>query len=99
MKRGIVQSSIALERLEGKDNRNEYMVVSIIYCYLAPASGICLAQIGDIHLNETALPVGRLRGKGKTGSDLVNTAGDSPQVNTSQGGFVGRIIFCQHVDV
>jgi hypothetical protein len=74
-------------------------VVSIIYCCLDPASGICLAQIWDIDLNEEELPVGRLRGRGETGSDLVNMAGDSPQVDTSQGRFVWRIIFRQHVDV
>jgi hypothetical protein len=35
------------------------MVFSIIYCDLDPATGICFAQIGDIHLNETELPGGR----------------------------------------
>lgn len=58
-------------------------MVSAVYCYLDLASGIRLAQIGDFHLNEKELPVGRARGKEKTKSSLVNTAGDSPQVNTT----------------
>jgi hypothetical protein len=38
-------------------------VVSIVYSYLDPASGIRIAQIGDLHLNENELPGGQPRGK------------------------------------
>ena len=66
------------------EERNEYLVVSIVYSYLDRTSGIRIAQIGDFHLNENQLPGGRPRGKEETGSNLVNTTGDSPQIDTPE---------------
>lgn len=81
------------EKIEREDEGNDYFVVSLVYCCLDRPSSLCLAQIGDFHLNETELPVGRLRGKEKTKSDLLKTAGDSPQVSTSE----GRVLFVERL--